>query len=76
MRNLDTKWAIDTLNANGYTATWSSVIPFSDWVRAPDPMIHSWRWRQPEAQFYVAFHDETQALVRDIRADMDRQLFG
>jgi hypothetical protein len=48
-------------------------VPPNDWTRAPDPLIHSWRWRQPEARFYVAFHEEVQAKVREFRAEFERE---
>jgi hypothetical protein len=51
----------------------AEVPPF-DWVHAPDPLIHSWRWRQPEAKFYTMVYDEMQGLVRDFKADLRRVL--
>jgi hypothetical protein len=46
-----------------------------DWESAPDPLIHSWRWLQPKARFYVSVYEETNALVADFRADLERQLW-
>lgn len=46
------------------------------WAYAPDPLIHSWRWLQPEAQFFVNLYEETNALRRQFREDLERQLFA
>lgn len=60
-----------------YTYSHSVIeVPENDWAHAPDPMVHSWRWRQPEARFFVAFYEEVNAMVREFLADMRRQLFA